>query len=88
MMALGKQKDHQYMQERINSSILCRNKISILRHLNLSIPEICTAQRNCLQRLVLIGSLRKQTQTVLTPSPRESSPETVETVNGRFYLSA
>lgn len=53
---------------------------SLLRHLNLSFPEILTVQRNCLQRLVLIGSLRKENQTVHTTFHMESSPETVETI--------
>lgn len=88
MMALGKQEDHQYTQERINFSILCENKIAIWRHLNLSVAEIRTAQRNCLQRLVLIGSLRKETETVLTTFHMESSLETVETINRHFCLSA
>lgn len=83
MMALGKQKDHQYTQEQINFSILCENKIAVLRHLNSNVPEIHTAQPNCLQRL-LIGSLRKETQTALTTFHMESSLETVETINRHF----
>lgn len=76
------------MQEQINFSVLCENKIAVLRHLNLSVPEIRTAQRDCLQRLVLIGSLRKEIQTVLTTFHMGSSPETVETINRHFCLSA
>lgn len=87
-MALGKQKDHQYTQEWINFSILCKNKIAVLRHLNLNVPEIHTAQPNCLQRLILIGSLRKETQTSLTTFHTGSSLENVETINRHFCLSA
>lgn len=75
-----RQREGSSVYTRLNQFIHSLQWNSLLRHLNLSFPETRTVQRNCLQRLVLIGSLRKEKPTVHTTFHMESSPEAVETI--------
>lgn len=79
-----RQREGSSVYTRLNQFIHSLQWNSLLRHLNLSFPETRTAQRNCLQRLVLIGSLRKEKPTVHTTFHMESSPEAVETIKSIF----